>query len=750
VLDTFDVLAAHCHLPQRVSTVEARARKADLPDVDTRAGDIGMVRAPHPTVTAIPVRRVLRGGRRAARRLGVEVAHWRLRVEPRRSDAELLRRAGGDLPTLIRSFRAPTTPRFFFAPGQAPAIAAELERTLPGWGARTVADAGRICDHVVRVLGSDALALGRPTPGYEPIPWHEDATTGFAWDPGRFYRRIEVPYGRADIKFPWELSRCQHLPTLGMAHLASGDERYACEVVAQIDDWIAANPPGYGVNWACAMDVALRAINWAWATQMIAAAAAATDEFLLRLLASLVVHARHVSRNVERYAGGLTTNHTLADHAGLLHLGLLLRDLPEAAAWIRTARAGLEEGMRSQVGADGVDFESSIAYHRLALELLAGSHILAEVVGRPLSADYRSSLRRMFEFVRHYTRPDGRAPLIGDADDGRMLILASYFDWDPQDHRYLLGLGGALFSDEGLARHGQAAPGSLEHTAWLLGPAAARWLARSRTPPTAPPSHAFRPSGRYVMRAGGHHAVICADEVGTAGLGNHKHNDVLAYELSVNGVAMIVDCGSYTYTADPAWRDRFRSTRAHNTLVVDGEEQNEPTGPFGMRRDARVRVTAWRTEAGFDRLEAEHTGYERLAEPVTHRRRIVLAKRPFAWIAVDDLRGEGEHAMESSLHLAPGGQLRVVAIEPVAMTDRLRRAAAPAGLEAPPEGLPANGFSYSREGVTIVVVPLGWPEVGSTPGWFAPRYGQRVPVPVLRFRGRGGAGVSFGCLIVTP
>jgi hypothetical protein len=709
------------------------------------------------SIGSIPVRRVLRVPRRATRGLRIELAHWRHRLEPRRTDTEVLRRAlppGINIATLIGSFRVPPAPRFYFAPARAPAIAAELERTLPGWGERTVADAERICDHVLRVLGSDAVALGQSSGappaggGYRRITWHEDATSGFAWDATAFYRQIEVPYGRADIKFPWELSRCQHLPTLGMAHLVSGDPRYAAEIVAQIGDWIAANPPGYGVNWACTMDVAIRAINWLWACQMIAGSKAATDEFVIRLLASMVVHARHISRNIERYDGGVTTNHTLADYAGLLHLGLLLCDLPEAEAWVRTAHSGLEECMRSQVAADGVDFENSIPYHRLVLEMLAGCHVLAERNGRPFSSDYRGSLRRMFEFVRHYTRPDGLAPLIGDADDGRMLILASYFDWNPQDHRYLLGIGGAMFEDSELAVDGCGAPGAFEHVAWLLGAPATRWLARPRGTSAPPASRAFPKSGRYVMRSGNHHAVICADEVGTGGLGNHKHNDIFAFELSVAKVAMIVDCGSYIYTPDPDWRAHFRSTRAHNTLIVDGEEQNQITGPFGMRTDARVRVTTWRSSAGFDLLEAEHTGYERLPEPVIHRRRIVMVKEPFAWIVLDDLRGQGEHTLEGSLHLAPGGQLREVPIDRAATTERLRAVAAVAGLRSIPDDLSSTGFAYSRNGVTVLVVSLGWHEVISTTGWLAPRYGQRVAAPVLRFGARTGCGVPVGCLIV--
>ena len=59
------------------------------------------------------------------------------------------------------------------------------------------------------------------------------------------------------------------------------------------------------------------------------------------------------------------------------------------------------------------------------------------------------------------------------------------------------------------------------------------------------------------------------------GFGNHKHNDLLGFEYHVAGVPVIVDPGSYVYTSDPDARNLFRSTRSHNTLSVDGQEQNE-------------------------------------------------------------------------------------------------------------------------------------------------------------------------------
>ncbi len=77
----------------------------------------------------------------------------------------------------------------------------------------------------------------------------------------------------SDIKVPWELSRCQHLPLLAAAHRLTGDPSYLDELGAQVDHWIAAEPRGDGANWACTMDVAIRAANWVAALAMCAESA---------------------------------------------------------------------------------------------------------------------------------------------------------------------------------------------------------------------------------------------------------------------------------------------------------------------------------------------------------------------------------------------------------------------------------------------------------------------------------------------
>jgi hypothetical protein len=183
--------------------------------------------------------------------------------------------------------------------------------------------------------------------------------------------------------------------------------------------------------------------------------------------------------------------------------------------------------------------------------------------------------------------------------------------------------------------------------------------------------------------------------------------------------------------------------------MVDGVEQNEFGGAFGMQANAQVLVTRWDSELGLDVLKASHTGYHRLADPVTHQRTIVFAKDSFAWLVVDRLLGRGEHTFESYIHLAPDGELAGdVDSDVVGIESAIAGLCAKASVEERLEARPEAAVSFSRDGVRILVVPLNLERFSFLEGWFAPRYGQRVPASVLRLSARLSFPATIGYLIL--
>ncbi len=164
------------------------------------------------------------------------------------------------------------------------------------------------------------------------------AVTG--WDPRAFYRHIRPAAfpGGPDIKEPWELSRCHHFVRLGQAYRLNGDEKYALELVAQSESWMASNLWPNGVNWTSSMDAAIRAANWLSGASLCVNSAALSDEFLQRLSLNLWIHGRHIRRHLEGSRDDpYTGNHYLANLAGLIYLGLCCPFLRDAPEWLEFA-----------------------------------------------------------------------------------------------------------------------------------------------------------------------------------------------------------------------------------------------------------------------------------------------------------------------------------------------------------------------------------------------------------------------------
>ncbi len=518
-----------------------------------------------------------------------------------------------------------------------------------------IASADQVCDHIFDLLGSGPTFLG------EQIDWHIDFKTGYRFNSRQYYAYIRpAAYpGGYDIKVPWELSRCQHFAWLGQAYWFTSDEKYAREFADQVMDWLAQNPPQFGVNWVCTMDVAIRAVNWLWGYYFFKDSTSLTDEFRLAFFKSLLAHGRHIMNNLE-WSEKLTSNHYLSNIVGLVYLGILLPEFKEAGQWRKFGLQELEKEMFKQVYPDGVNFEASVSYHRLVTELFLSAVLLAQRNGYTFSQPFMERLEKMLEFTMYITKPDGTVPLIGDNDNGRLHRLKVWATPEREwlDHRYLLAIGAVLFDRDDFA---QAAGEQWEEANWLFGEQALifkQTVEDKNLPPLDLPSRAFSDAGLYIMRPDDWYLVVCAGPNGQNGNGGHAHNDKLSFELYAYGQSWIVDPGMYLYTANYEVRHQFRSTAFHNTLMVNGEEQNrcDAREPFRMTNDAEVSVIRWETDEMIDNLIGQHKGYTRLPHSVTHQREFLLDAKQKSLTIRDHLLLDSEMPQAALfLHFPPEG-----------------------------------------------------------------------------------------------
>ena len=149
------------------------------------------------------------------------------------------------------------------------------------------------------------------------------------------------------------------------------------------------------------------------------------------------------------------------------------------------------------------------------------------------------------------------------------------------------------------------------------------------------------------------HTVVRCGDVGQNGNGGHAHNDLFSFELSFGGEPFVVDPGTYSYTSDATQRNLFRSTAAHNTVVVADAEINpiSPERLFELKQVARPLVHRFEESNDAVRLVASHDGYRRLDPPVVHRRTFELVGSRL--VVEDVLTGPGDQRAALRIHLAP-------------------------------------------------------------------------------------------------
>jgi hypothetical protein len=635
------------------------------------------------------IKRMLRGEvsartatQEALRRTGASLERRRERAslslldrQPARLQLEFSQLSAAEL---LAHFRSRQSPEFF------PGFTTDAIRTVvlqqelfPDETTQLINQAKRSAqDHSWSLLG-----LGEKCFGAGEIDWNLDPQSGFDW-PLSYHADIDlIRNDGSDVRVVWELNRLAHLITLGRAYAITDDQKFSAEFFRQVASWREQNPIGRGVNWNCAMEVALRAMNLLAAFDLFLRAPQMTEAHLADLLRMFDHHGAHIRRNLE-FSHIATSNHYLADVTGLLWLGLLLPELESAAGWRDFGLREMLNEIDKQVLADGADYEASTGYHRLKLELFLYSFVLCHLNGIKIDERYWNKLRGMVGYVSAYLRPDGSAPLIGDSDSGQVLPIVPRAG---DDHAYILALGAAVFQEPRFKIAGSPP----QEVLWVLGEQGLRdYQALPGDEPAQ--SQAFPDAGTYVLRNDDLYVLFNASGSGVNGRGSHGHNDALSIEVSACGSAFIVDPGTYVYTADLAERHRFRSTSYHSTVEVDGVEQNttDEQAPFVIGNEAAPRVITWETGPETEVVTAEHNGYQRLTHPLTHRRTVRFEKRGRVWAVEDELLGAGEHDLSFRFHFAPGLELSVRSDGMIEVCDKMNGARlmiSASGLDTQPE-----------------------------------------------------------------
>lgn len=528
---------------------------------------------------------------------------------------------------------------------------------------------------------------------YIPIDWQKDYKSGYRWDSKKWYKEQRIGNNPgADIKVPWELARMQHLPQIAIFSkiIPEYKNKLIIEFKNQVIDFISTNPPRFGANWVCPMDVGIRATNMLIAYDLftqIDENKILNNEFKQIFANSIYEHGLHIVNNLE-YSEWLTSNHYLSDIVGLLFISAYLsgsskENKHNINTWLAFSFQEIINEMKNEFYEDGSNFEASTSYHRLSSELMIYSSALIfgliqnqNIQNIILKYDNKNwnftpelksfekqeydlnskkffpqwFIDRLFKaakFTEHLTKPTGEIPQIGDNDSGRFLKLSPngiflnnqdaekkyynllnynfFYDnsenniikdkfWDENilNHKTLLSAFNGIFDNKflinqtfefpleqsfinSLAKKSKLQPKTCAFSNTYLikksiytnfkidldeelkynNQTIIKPDINSEIPLTQNLKlYSYPNSGIYIFKSDRLHLTISAGPNGQNGSGGHAHNDKLSFELNLDGKDVIVDPGTYLYTPIPEKRNLFRSTKLHNTILIDNTEQN--------------------------------------------------------------------------------------------------------------------------------------------------------------------------------
>ncbi len=483
-----------------------------------------------------------------------------------------------------------------------------------------------------------------------PVRWHRDPITHteLPRDFGKTlnYRDDEIA---GNIKFIWELGRHQHLIPIAVAYATTGEQHYRDAVVKQIESWINDNPYGIGIHWCSSLEVALRLISWSLIHSLFMLRDGKDGLFsalnnTAQLGQSIFQQAYFIRHFLSLHSSA--NNHLIGELTGLWVTCQVFDLGSKGRKWSSFSQFSLERESKLQVHSDGVNKEQAYYYHLWVLEYLLFAWTVGTCTETPFSDDFIKRIIMMAGFLKDVTPDKGAPPSVGDADDGFVSRLEPSWPLDP--YRDLL----------------QAVDATLDTNLTPPNPKAFWYRAICRntsigcTDLSWTRSYPVRyPKGGYaVLGDKSAHIVFDAGSLGYLGIAAHGHADALSFTLAIDGIWWLVDPGTYAYHSKPEWRNYFKGTAAHNTVILNNENQSIIGGAFMWLRKADAWFDNVLENPNIQIIKGCHNGYQQLG--VKHCREIQYSPSSKELTIIDYLEsGNSVLPVEIHFHFSPNVSL---------------------------------------------------------------------------------------------
>ena len=493
---------------------------------------------------------------------------------------------------------------------------------------------------------------------FNPVRWNRDPLTGVE-SPLEFGKSLDYRSEQVvgNIKYLWEPNRHLHLVTLAQAWSLTGDQQYLNTIKYHLSSWFEQCPYPLGANWSSSLELGIRLINWSLAWQWVGGKDSKLFSgekgkiFRERWAESIYQHVHFIRGYYSRHSSA--NNHLIGEAAGVYIATVTWPHWEVFKHWNKEAKNILEQEALKQTGEDGVNREQAISYQQFVLDFL----LLCELAGRaghvPFSKAYNKRIENMMLYLASVMDAGGNVPMIGDADDGYVVRLSQEESFC--QYRSLLATGAVLFGRADLMRKAGAID---DKTRCLVGDEVDAVLkSLPERPESIQVQREFTDAGYYILGCDFEtekeiRVVADCGPLGYLLLAAHGHADALSFTLSACGNEFLIDPGTYAYHTEPKWRQYFRGTSAHNTVRIDGLDQSVPGGNFMWLKKAKAECLFWQSDDESDCWTGVHHGYERLNDPVTHKRTLTLNKSTRRMSVSDVIECKGTHNVERFWHFS--------------------------------------------------------------------------------------------------
>lgn len=526
----------------------------------------------------------------------------------------------------------------------------------------------------------------------EQIDWHRDPVSGIK-APKKF--GFSINHKNEDlvgnIKITWEKNRHHHLTALAVAYHFTKDEKYAKEVIQQLENWIKQNPFLIGVNWTHPLEQSIRLISWVWCERLLRPSKY-YDSFFSKESEFWDSVYQHQFFIVETYSrGSSANNHLIGEMAGLYIASTVWPWFDKSKQWKNLSKRILEEEIQKQTFESGINKELAFSYHIFVLEFYILAIFEAKRNDESFSTKTEDLLKKMLSVIPELRDVGKNLPNYGDGDEG-MAIKLQFLEGRRDD--WLLQLGDSLLGTDLNSKNELTFPFLLFNRPPL---------SQSYSNYNLKSSIGYEAPGIYVLsekRDTSEELFVIADAgpLGFLSIAAHGHADALSFTMSYGGVPFFIDPGTYVYHTDYKWRKYFRGTLAHNTITINGLDQSEQAGAFLWTNKAKTFVKKWDSKKNI--LLALHDGYKKRLN-VIHERKLELSES--ALFILDQLTGEKVDTVEMRYHLHPDCDLKEI----------------------------QNGYLIQNGDKKLQIeLPIGWEfriAVGEpNAGWYSPAFDKKV------------------------